>query len=262
MKDRMLSTFSRLAARVGWRDVDEESPLDADDDASDDIRQHHSRRATQTESHLLQGELLLKESDSLRYLLRRPSLLSQSRPALLCFLHDVDQAAPAEPVRALTRHGPFACSGSPFLERFVVVAPQLPCSADAWCLYASAIEEIVEHEAMRHECDPSKIFLTGFSIGANGLFELANAQRRLWRGLWPVDPTRVANLESACPMWLSIGPLSRPYSKEWIRKLELKPSGRRNARRVWEDNGLDHALTARRAYEGNRVYDWLLSQGS
>jgi len=139
MKDRMLSTFSRLAARVGWRDVDEESPLDADDDASDDIRQHHSRRATQTESHLLQGELLLKESDSLRYLLRRPSLLSQSRPALLCFLHDVDQAAPAEPVRALTRHGPFACSGSPFLERFVVVAPQLPCSADAWCLYASAM---------------------------------------------------------------------------------------------------------------------------
>lgn len=259
MKDRMLATFSRLVLRTGWAEGDEKS---AHGEPTTHRHRRHTGRGVNDRAEGTQGELLLKESDSLQYLLRRPAMFPEASPALLCFLHDHDQAAPCEPIRALTRHGPFAHGGSPILERFVVVAPQLPCSADAWFLYAAAIEEIVEHEAQQHACDPARIYLTGLSMGANGLFDLAHIQRHVWRGLWAVDPTRIAPLDDDCPLWLSIGAMSRPHSREWIRALNLQASARRHSRRVWEDSGLDHVLTARHAYEEERVYQWLLAQGN
>jgi len=265
MKERMLARFSRFTARVGWGEAHQTSARNVGPDSQSVHEQSradgHTGRTAGAESVMLQAELVLKESDSLRYLLRRPSFLRDSPPALLCFLHDYDQAAPSEPIRALTRHGPFAGSTSAFLDRFVIVAPQLPCSADAWCLYGGAIEEIIEHEVRRHECDRSQIFLTGFSIGANGAFELAHIQRDFWCGVWAVDPTRISPVNDRCPVWLSIGALSRPQLKEWVRKLALEPASARHARRVWEDVGLDHVTTARRAYEQDKVYEWLLAQG-
>jgi dienelactone hydrolase len=144
----------------------------------------------------------------------------------------------------------------------VVVAPQLPCASDAWCLYADAIQEIIEHEAQQHDCEPKRIYLTGFCIGGNGVFDLAQMQPSLWNGLWSVDPTRVPELDTSCPIWLTLGALSRQHSRVFIQKLGLAPKMRAQGSRVWEDSGLDHSMTARRAYEDDRVYEWLLARSA
>jgi predicted peptidase len=274
MKNRVVSTLNRMAARVRWREVISSSfaaPHGFPDSWADPDEEHESRGCTRnrrtserfstaTDVRPSEAELLLKESDSLRYLLRRPIESQASAPALLCFLHDCTEAAPCDTVRALTRHGPFSGAGSRAAERFVIVAPQLPCASDAWCLYANAIQEIIEHEAQQHDCEPTRIYLTGFCIGANGVFDLAQMQPQLWNGLWAVDPTRVPEHDTTRPIWLTLGALSRQHSRVFIQKLGLAPEKHAKAHRVWEDSGLDHPMTARRAYENDRVYEWLLAR--
>jgi hypothetical protein len=217
------------------------------------------RASPQTERES-EVELLLKESDTLRYLLRRPITRGQESPALLCFLHGHDEAAPCETLRALTRHGPLhgsARAGEPF----VIVAPQLPARAESWLVCADAIQDIVLHELVQHECDPRRIYLTGFSIGANGVFDLARIQPDLWRALWAVDPTRVPENEVDTPVWLSFGNVARPEASIFIRHLGLQPASQLSDR-VWEDSGSDHADTARIAYSDERVYRWLLQRSA
>jgi predicted peptidase len=275
MKNRVVSTLNRMAARVGWREAIPSSSANQTASAGSwlDPDEHElgachrknrvaGRSTTKADVPPFDAELLLKESDSLRYLLRRPIANPESPTALLCFLHDYTEAAPCDTVRALTRHGPFCGSGSRAAERFAIVAPQLPCAGDAWCLYANAIQEIIEHEADQHSCEPTKIYLTGFCIGGNGVFDLAQMQPNLWNGLWAVDPTRVPDLDTPCPIWLTIGALSRQHSRVFIERLGLAPTVRAQSRRVWEDRGLDHAMTARRAYEDDRVYEWLLARSA
>jgi predicted peptidase len=217
-------------------------------------------RATPEVRRESEVELLLKESDTLRYLLRRPITRGKEPPALLCFLHGYDEAAPCETLRALTRHGPLhgsARAGEPF----VIVAPQLPGRADAWVVCADAIQDIVLHELVQHECDPRRVYLTGFSIGANGVFDLARTQPNLWRALWAVDPARVPENDVDTPVWLSLGNVARPDASTFIRHLRLQPASQLSDR-VWEDSGSDHADTARIAYSDERVYQWLLQRSA
>jgi hypothetical protein len=276
MKNRVVSTLNRMAARVRWREVISSSftdPSDSPGSRADWDDRHDSggcNRKHRIASHPLtraadvrpsDTELLLKESDSLRYLLRRP-IAGDESPALLCFLHDYTEAAPCDTVRALTRHGPFCGSGSRAAERFVIVAPQLPGAGDAWCLYANAIQEIIEHEVQQHGCDLTRIYLTGLCIGGNGVFDLAQMQPDLWSGLWAVDPTRVPDFDTSCPIWLTIGALSRQHSRLFIQKLGLAPTAKQESKRIWEDSGLDQVMTARRAYEDDRVYEWLLARSA
>jgi hypothetical protein len=276
MKNRVVSTLNRMAARAGWRAaVSPSFPTSIpssnnwvdrvdEDELGGCARNNRMARRSLTTSDVRpsDAELLLKESDSLRYLLRRPIANQDSTPALLCFLHDYNEAAPCDTIRALTRHGPFCGRGSPAAERFAIVAPQLPCASDAWCLYANAIQEIIEHEAQQHDCKPTRIYLTGFCVGGNGVFDLAQMQPNLWNGLWAVDPTRVPDAETSCPTWLTLGELSRQHSRAFIQKLKLASKTHVEAPRVWEDSGLDHVMTARRAYEDDRVYEWLLARSA
>jgi hypothetical protein len=217
-------------------------------------------RATPEVDRGSEVELLLKESDTLRYLLRRPITRGEESPALLCFLHGSDEAAPCETLRALTRHGPLrgsARAGEPF----VIVAPQLPEHAEAWLPWADAIQDIVLHEVIQHACDPRRVYLTGFSIGGNGVFDLARIQPHLWRALWAVDPARVPEHDSDIPVWLSLGSVARPQASTFIRHLHLRPASHLSDR-VWEDSGSNHADTAHRTYSDERVYRWLLQRSA
>jgi len=147
---------------------------------------------------------------SLAYAVReqRPAQgLSQRAPALLCFLHGFGEAAPLELETALTLHGPLR-TGNPedvITRMMVVVAPQLPAAGDTWQRYADGVREIAQSVAERNACDPTRLYLTGFSYGGNGVFDLALAQPDLWAAFWPVDPTRVPPRKIPAPVFLSLG---------------------------------------------------------
>jgi len=179
---------------------------------------------------------------------------------LLCFLHGYEEGAPAEIQQALTRHGPRStgCSAAAS-EQFIVVAPQLPTRGDLWFRYADSVLELVERVQAFHRGDPERTYLTGFSFGGNGVFDLA--REGLWAALWPVDPTRVPEQSPGLPIWLSSGELSRRRNDDFVDQLGLQPfPPESDADRVILDYNLSHVGTAEAAYQDDRIYQWLLSK--
>ena len=182
---------------------------------------------------------------------------------LLCFLHGYDEAAPMEPAAGVTRHGPLHPGSSPLAARdFIVVAPQLPRAGDHWHACADAVRRIVDDVRADHGGDPARTYLTGFSFGGNGVFDLALAQPDFWAALWAVDPTRVPREEIRRPVWLSVGGIARRARDAFVRALALAPAeGDTPAGdRLYLDEGEDHVGSATRAYRDDRVYRWLLSR--
>jgi hypothetical protein len=197
----------------------------------------------------------------------RASIPRDTSGALLCFLHGYDEAAPLELVAAMTRHGPLR-SGNPTrsIDEFVIVAPQLPVPGDRWRHYAPMVQQIVLEEARRSECDLRRLYLSGFSFGGNGAFDLALEQPELWAAIWAVDPTRVPLKRIDIPVWLSLGEVSRYQTAGFVRRLGLEPAERWlpgeviSGDRVWIDEAQDHVGTAAVAYRDARIYEWLLSK--
>ena len=158
------------------------------------------------------------------------------------------------PRQALTRWGPLR-PGNPSAigERFAVLAPQLAIAGDRWHRHAAEVEALVRGIP---GIDARRCYLTGFSFGANGVFDLALAQPQRWAALWPVDPTRVPNRDPQLPVWLSFGEVARVRKASFIQALRLEPDAA--GERVYADDGDDHVGAARRAYADERIYAWLL----
>lgn len=210
------------------------------------------------------SEPQLIESGPLPYLLSVPGgpWEGSSPPPLLCFLHGYDEGAPM-PIRpALTAHGPLAPTSAPgATAEFVVLAPQMPTRGDVWHRHADAVLETVRQVQALHRTDPARSYLTGFSFGGNGVFDLALEQRDLWAALWPVDPTRVPAEDPGRPVWLSSGEVSRRYQRAYVQRLLLEPpDGDGAGDRVYVDQRQDHVGTARLAYADDRIYRWLLDR--
>jgi len=191
-----------------------------------------------------------------------PHLVSAPRASralpVLCFLHGYGEAAPLALERALRLHGPLAPGAAPLARReFIVVAPQLPVAGDLWASHAESVRELIEEVCARHAVDASRMYLTGFSFGGNGVLNLATLQPDLWAALWAVDPTRVPKSPPSQPVWLSAGELARSQRHAFLKALGLGEDGGR----VWADDGEDHVGSARAAYGDDRIYRWLLSCG-
>jgi predicted peptidase len=137
---------------------------------------------------------------------------------------------------------------------FIVVAPQLPVAGDTWHGYAADVLEVLAKVAAKEPLDAARRYLTGFSFGGNGVFDLGLSQPDVWAALWAVDPTRVPRQPPRQPVWISAGAAARSQRSEFVRTLALRAQGER----VWADEGEDHIGSARVAYGDERIYRWLL----
>lgn len=210
------------------------------------------------------NKISILESVGLRYMLSIPAEQpdGNQRTPVLCFLHGYDEGAPTEIRRGLTRHGPLRPGSAPqAVEDFVVVAPQLPRAGDLWYRFAEPVRAIVEEVQRQFGGDAQRTYLSGFSFGGNGVFDLAELQPDFWAALWAVDPTRVPAAELPRPVWLSIGQAARRGTAEFIETLGLGPAqDSLDGDRLYLDEGEDHVGSAKRAYEDERIYRWLLSK--
>ncbi len=208
-------------------------------------------------------DLHLLESASLPYLISVPD---KGTPAqgwpLLFFLHGYDEGAPMEIQRALTANGPLkAESSTRAVTEFIVAAPQLPLKGDLWYRFEEEVLEVVREVMTTFPVNRSRAYLTGFSFGGNGVFDLAGQQRGRWAALWAVDPTRVPEEDPGCPVWLSSGAVSRRQESAFIAALQLQTiSPGEVPDRVYVDKGFDHVGTATDAYKDDKIYEWLLEK--
>ena len=180
---------------------------------------------------------------------------------MLLFLHGYDEGAPLEITTGVARHGPLRAGNPPHVvQEFIIVAPQLPRRGDLWYRYADSVAAILRVVQQQHSGDPQRSYLTGFSFGGNGVFDLGLLQADLWAALWPVDPTRVPARDPQLPVWISIGEIARYAKREFITAMQLRPASESSrGSRVYADEGDDHVGSATRAYRDARIYAWLLS---
>lgn len=206
----------------------------------------------------------LVESARLRYLVSVPEGVGDGDAVpVLCFLHGYDEGAPMEIRAALTLHGPLRPGSAETATRdFIVVAPQLPERGDLWHHHADDVRRIVDDVRAAHGGDARRTYLTGFSFGGNGVFDLALLQPGFWAALWAVDPTRVPRQDVGRPAWLSFGAVARRAQDAFIRSLRLVPAADPipDADRLYLDEGQDHVGSARLAYADARIYRWLLEK--
>lgn len=194
----------------------------------------------------------------LRYLISVPPIPAP-RPVLL-FLHGYSEAAPEDIHITLAKHSPLNPDAAPLARaEFIVVAPQLPRAGDIWHTQTHAVESIVRDVQDEHGGDVARTYLTGFSFGGNGVFDIGIARSEIWAALWSVDPTRVPHTDPGLPIWLSSGALSREMEGGFVGRLQLQAlSGDLGNDRIFTDDLLDHVGTAAAAYANVRVYEWLL----
>ena len=207
-------------------------------------------------------EIDARHGSGLDYVVRKPRRVAgEARAPVLCFLHGHDEGAPTPLEEGVARHGPLHVEAPEGVERFLVVAPQLPRRGDHWARHADRVLEIVQAESALLDGDPQRTYLTGFSFGGNGALDLAALQPGSWAAAWAVDPTRVPIPAIAIPLWVSLGDASRAATRLFVHRLGLVDAGAgATGDRVYEDRGLDHVGTARAAYGDRRIYGWLLAR--
>ncbi len=181
---------------------------------------------------------------------------------VLCFLHGYDEGAPVEIRAGVGRHGPLRPGSAPSaLRDFVVVAPHLPRAGDDWHRHAADVARIVAEVTEAEGGDPARTYLTGFSFGGNGVFDLGLSHPGTWAALWAVDPTRIPPRPPPAPVWLSVGGIARHGKPAFLRALHLHPAGEDpDGDRLYRDEGHDHVGSATSAYADSRIYAWLLSK--
>jgi predicted peptidase len=203
----------------------------------------------------------------------------------------------ANPQAALMAHGPLKPGSALPDDSFIVVAPQLPGLEHDWAglpaqpgnppvqpghLRARQVEAILGSVVGEFNADPNRVYLTGFSTGANGVYDLFTHSNRPqptvgWAKLWPVDATTTFHLQNfpspqhplRCPpLWLWYGRDHNVHNRSTIRNLVGVPPG--NAPADWRCSYTDvfigpgfsgnpHVDTAIAAHRDSGAYKWLLT---
>ena len=207
-------------------------------------------------------EQIAGEEQGLQYLIATRREPSTGLTPVLCFLHGYDEGPPTSLRDGVTRHGPLRRGPSHHpADAFLIVAPQLPRRGDLWRGYADAVASLVRRVQAGEGGDSDRTYLTGFSFGGNGVFDLALRDPGMWAALWAVDPTRIPARPLHAPVWLSFGEAARPGKQAFVRALHLEPfAPSTTGDRVFLDEGADHVGAATLAYRDVRIYEWLLTK--
>jgi predicted esterase len=219
-------------------------------------------------------------------------------PALL-FLHGVGEAswnfAPRrkewlyQPLTLIKQHGspPALCEArdSPvpeLLTSFIVASPQYPYfpSQDdrrnerrnwRWVNQLNAISEILDITIAEFGADRQRIFASGFSRGARGVFDIFQSLHDRLAKLVIVDSESFPENLPEIPVWVHYGgertlPNIIAEHQRLVGQLgggafaevspnEQVPTGIQHPFTTWNE---DHANTCRSVYADPWVYDWLL----
>jgi predicted peptidase len=195
----------------------------------------------------------------MRYLLALPEGYAEGaeRWPLVLFLHGAGERG--ADLRQVAVHGPPREVEAGRAFPFVLVSPQQP-PGRRWS--ADTLAALLDDVVARYRVDPDRIYLTGLSMGGQGVYRLATAQPERFAAIAPVCgwslPDRACALASL-PTWIFHGmrdDVIRPWNStamfDAMRAcgatevgLTLYPDANHNS---WE-----------RTYANPDVYDWLLS---
>ncbi len=201
-------------------------------------------------------------ADTLRYLIHLPDDYDADpdrRWPLVLFLHGAGERGADLELAAL--HGPpkLADAGHEF--PFILVTPQCAASSQ-WVAELSTLSGLLDEVVAAHRVDPTRVSVTGLSMGGYGTWSLAvrypdrfAAIAPICGGLWMQGAAPIRSV----PVWAFHGdaddvvPISATEQiVTELRSLGADPQFTRYA-------GVGHDSWTE-TYENPRFYDWLLSQ--
>jgi predicted peptidase len=218
-------------------------------------------------------------SDSpLPYLEYLPRGYDDGKPRpLLVFLHGVDEVANGTEasLRKILEHGipQLIAEGRWPSERpFVVLMPQEPAAKSDRCDFAPEIDRFLDYALDRYEIDEARIYLTGISCGAIGVWDYMAATKgdRVAAAVpisghpaWAIDKSGCA-VAARTPLWVFQGARDDIIPIDWLKEkvAELRACATAPPKEleltIYPD--ADHDAWSR-TYDlsaGHDIYAWLL----
>jgi predicted peptidase len=143
---------------------------------------------------------------------------------------------------------------------FVVVAPQLASDHDWWS--PEALDGLLDELLAKYEVDPDRVYLTGMSLGAYGVWDWACHSPERFAAIAPIsgqpNPDWFQQLEHV-PVWAFHGALDKevwPHEDEKMIKL-LKEMGADAKLTMYV--GVAHNAWSR-AYREPGLWEWMVKQ--
>jgi predicted peptidase len=148
----------------------------------------------------------------------------------------------------------------------LVISPQCP-SGDNWQNPAmiERLHQLIEEIVEKYGVDPQRVYLTGFSMGGDGVWALGIAHPEQFAALAPVgsgwynDQSVVCALKDI-PVWAFQGEMDEIVSPIYVRGMvaALRQCGGQVRLTLYA--GAGHLESSRLAYEEDQFYPWLLEQ--
>lgn len=198
------------------------------------------------------------------YLIRFPKGYhdwSEPRP-LLVFLHGSVEAG--KDVGILRRHDPFGFADEKLSSDefpFIVVSPMAPERHWSPEQVNEFLERFLNGNCSRYKIDPTRIYLTGFSMGGYGTFHVASRYPKRFAAIAPLAggfPPKYADGLKSVPIWAFHGDRDRVVPLEESEKIieAMQEAGNSDARLTILP-GAGHKIPEQ-VYTQTELYRWLL----
>ena len=193
-----------------------------------------------------------------QYLLYIPDGYNRTKKwPLVLFLHGAGERG--SNIDSVKRHGPpkLVDQGKNF--PFILVSPQCP-SDETWSV--RVLKSLLDDIRTRYSIDPSRIYVTGLSMGGFGTWKLAMAYPDQFAAIAPIcgggDTSAVSVLKNT-PVWAFHGKQDKVVPIERSESLvkALKDCGGNVRFTVYPDVGHDSWTDT---YNNPEFYRWLLAQ--
>lgn len=209
--------------------------------------------------HEMKYSATVKKEVNMNYLLYLPDeyVKDGTKFPLVLFLHGSGERG--SDVKKVERHGPpkLVSQGKKF--PFILVSPQCP-DGEGWDAFAlnSLLDFIIEN----YKVDPSRVYLTGLSMGGFGTWDLAIRYPDKFAAIAPVcgggDDSKVCALKNV-PVWVFHGKLDNVVSPLESEKMvkALRDCGGDVQFTLYPDANHDSWT---KTYENDEFYIWMLSK--
>ena len=178
---------------------------------------------------------------------------------LMIFLHGAGERG--DDVEKVAVHGPMKYARAGQAYPFVIVAPQCP-AGKYWDCFIESLNALLDDALTRYAVDPSRVILTGLSMGGTGtwLWSLANPER--FAAVAPVCGTGVTwygGQLAAKPVWAFHG--EADTTVDVTESIRMVQSIRRHGGhpRLTLYPGVGHN-SWENAYTDPALYEWMLAQ--
>lgn len=150
----------------------------------------------------------------------------------------------------------------------MAVSPQCP-AGENWQSQqmVEKISQFVAELVEVYQLDPERVYLTGFSMGGDGVWAVGSSHPEQFAALVPVasdwfarDPSEICGLMNT-PMWVFLSEEDEFVSPKDARNnvAAIQQCGSTNIRLTLLSSG-SHDMTSRVVYAMDEMYQWLLEQ--